>query len=381
MLYVYFLSTVGEMVDRVGAVKLAVAVGIATFAVLSHVMRRYPIRRVRDRRTEAIRAKRIGHRGDRVEYAENTMQAFKHAMDFVDMIELDVWYTSDKRVVVFHDGHFDRCCGTSGHVNDTLFSDLPSLKLPTNDEWLQGSYKLSNGESVDLTIPLLETVLEEARARNKSVLIEIKESKDTSGIVKDIHRMVTKTKMLERTCWFSLKSKNNSIIASFNRDLERRGLSRQTLPTLVSAPGVVRTLLLYYTGLLPFFDFSHAIFGIPVYNVDMSKPLPFQNEIPIPKFIYAFIVSILIGPRGLLYSEKLCRHLRARGAAIWALGVNADNVKDVDHPKQLKSRSAARSIGRRIGMTGCLSDCARWMSREVDDADFLEVRGCVRKLE
>jgi len=65
---------------------------------------------------------------------ENSIAAYKNAMRVgVDVIELDVWLTADKEVVVFHDGTFDRCCGKEGHVNQTAFKDLPPLIATDKD--------------------------------------------------------------------------------------------------------------------------------------------------------------------------------------------------------------------------------------------------------
>jgi len=78
----------------------------------------------------------IGHRGSKLEgYCENTVHAFQRALDVgVDMIELDVWLTKDKQVVVFHDGTFKRMCGgIEGHVNDLPFAELPPI-VPTADQ-------------------------------------------------------------------------------------------------------------------------------------------------------------------------------------------------------------------------------------------------------
>ena len=51
----------------------------------------------------------IAHRGDTVNYPENTIEAFKSAFDKgADGIELDVHLDKNKNVIVVHDYEFDK---------------------------------------------------------------------------------------------------------------------------------------------------------------------------------------------------------------------------------------------------------------------------------
>ena len=60
----------------------------------------------------------IAHRGDVTNAPENTIPAFKKAIDLgADGIELDVRLTIDQRLVVFHDRCLDRTSNGSGPVN------------------------------------------------------------------------------------------------------------------------------------------------------------------------------------------------------------------------------------------------------------------------
>ena len=53
-----------------------------------------------------------GHRGGSAEGTENTLFAFKHAVDCgLNLMELDVHMTRDGKVVVFHDEDLKRMCG------------------------------------------------------------------------------------------------------------------------------------------------------------------------------------------------------------------------------------------------------------------------------
>ena len=67
----------------------------------------------------------LGHRGCAGIEPENTMRAFKRAMDLgVDFIELDVRTSKDKKLVVIHDDKVDRTTNGNGYVRDLTFEEL-----------------------------------------------------------------------------------------------------------------------------------------------------------------------------------------------------------------------------------------------------------------
>ena len=62
----------------------------------------------------------IAHRGDATSAPENTIPAFKKALNLgADGIELDVRLTKDRELVVFHDRVLGRTAAGSGPVNHT----------------------------------------------------------------------------------------------------------------------------------------------------------------------------------------------------------------------------------------------------------------------
>ena len=57
------------------------------------------------------------HRGWCSDYPENTMPAFRAALEIgVDQIELDVRVTKDGELVIIHDATVDRTTNGTGHV-------------------------------------------------------------------------------------------------------------------------------------------------------------------------------------------------------------------------------------------------------------------------
>ena len=86
----------------------------------------------------------IAHRGANGFAPENTMAAFKLAMDHhADGFELDVQLTRDEQVVVIHDSTVDRTTNGTGRVKALTLADIQALNA-------------GNGESV----PSLAAVLE-----------------------------------------------------------------------------------------------------------------------------------------------------------------------------------------------------------------------------
>lgn len=65
---------------------------------------------------------------------ENSMEAFRAAIDEGYGIELDVRLTKDGEVVVFHDGSLDRMCGLSASVSSMTLAELRMQRLLESDE-------------------------------------------------------------------------------------------------------------------------------------------------------------------------------------------------------------------------------------------------------
>ena len=68
------------------------------------------------------------HRGDRKTCPENTMPAFKKAINFgVDMIETDIHMTKDGQLVVIHDRNTKRTTGYDGLVDQMTLKEIKTL--------------------------------------------------------------------------------------------------------------------------------------------------------------------------------------------------------------------------------------------------------------
>ena len=75
-----------------------------------------------------------GHRGDSANCPENTMVAFRAAIEAgADMIETDVRLTRDGVPVLIHDRTVDRTTDGKGYVKDMTFAELRALNAGTKD--------------------------------------------------------------------------------------------------------------------------------------------------------------------------------------------------------------------------------------------------------
>ncbi|MBQ8627447.1 MAG: glycerophosphodiester phosphodiesterase [Agathobacter sp.] len=91
--------------------------------------------------------KHYAHRGlfdNNSDAPENSLAAFKKAVDAGYGIELDVQLSKDNKLVVFHDATLKRMCGVEGKVWEYTLEELKSFRLlnsneqiPTFEEYLE----------------------------------------------------------------------------------------------------------------------------------------------------------------------------------------------------------------------------------------------------
>lgn len=88
---------------------------------------------------------------------ENSMLAFKKAVEAGYGIEMDIQLTKDKIPVVFHDFTLDRMCGVKGKVEEYTYEELQQFRLAKSEQ----------------TIPRFEDVLREVDGK-VPLLVEFK---------------------------------------------------------------------------------------------------------------------------------------------------------------------------------------------------------------
>jgi hypothetical protein len=109
----------------------------------------------------------IAHRGASAYAPENTLAAFKKAIDLgADGIELDVHLSKDGEVVVIHDRTIDRTSNGKGQVAEMSLKELKALDFGS---WFSDEYQKES-------IPLLREVLELLKDWNGLLNIELKQN-------------------------------------------------------------------------------------------------------------------------------------------------------------------------------------------------------------
>ncbi|KOR24315.1 glycerophosphodiester phosphodiesterase [Clostridium sp. FAM 1755] len=132
----------------------------------------------------------LAHRGASAYAPENTMVAFKKAIDMnADGIELDVHLSKDGHIVIIHDEKVDRTTNGKGEVKDFTLDELKKLDAGF---WFSDKYE---GER----IPTLEELLKLINNTNIYLNIEIKAGyRIYPNIEEKVIDMIEKYKILDR---------------------------------------------------------------------------------------------------------------------------------------------------------------------------------------
>ena len=114
-----------------------------------------------------IKNRNFAHRGlHDVQHPENTISAFKNAVNHNYDIELDIHLTLDKKIVVVHDHNLKRLCNVDINVEKSTYQELKELTIQNTLE----------------RIPLLVEVLDMLPV-STHLLIELKTSKNNKLFV------------------------------------------------------------------------------------------------------------------------------------------------------------------------------------------------------
>ncbi len=70
----------------------------------------------------------VAHRGHSIAYPENTLEAYRKAIELgIEMIECDVNITSDGKLVMMHDPTLDRTTNGTGRISAATWEDIQGL--------------------------------------------------------------------------------------------------------------------------------------------------------------------------------------------------------------------------------------------------------------
>lgn len=118
-----------------------------------------------------------GHRGYHKIQPENSMSAFKAAYEAgADCIEIDVYLTADKRVVICHDGTMDRTTNGKGWVTSMTYDQIKQYPL-----------KKTSGALSNEPMPLMDELLDYCKGKNVKIVCEMKGGQtDLAKVVVDL---------------------------------------------------------------------------------------------------------------------------------------------------------------------------------------------------
>jgi len=120
----------------------------------------------------------FAHRGGASDNPENTLPAFRHAVELgYTYLETDVHSTSDGVLVAFHDNDLSRTCGRDGRIDELPWSEVQQVRVGGTEP-----------------IPLFEHLMEEFP--NARVNIDCKADSGVDGLVASLKRL----NCLDRVC-------------------------------------------------------------------------------------------------------------------------------------------------------------------------------------
>ncbi|MDD4124386.1 MAG: glycerophosphodiester phosphodiesterase family protein [Eubacteriales bacterium] len=134
----------------------------------------------------------IGHRGNPTNAPENSMSSYICAFENgADIVETDVYLTTDNEVVIMHDGTIDRTTDGSGNVESMTLAQLKTYHLWGDND----AYKT---KLPDERIPTLRELFEYAKGKDLKVFVEIKSSK--AIICKYIADLINEYEITDQVC-------------------------------------------------------------------------------------------------------------------------------------------------------------------------------------
>lgn len=281
----------------------------------------------------------IAHRGGAAEGYENTMEAFRKAVDRgAEMLELDVHLSQDEHVVVAHDQNLLRLTGEAVSIRERRLEDLPCLQPKVTIDFAPGK------EFADLNLgaecrrlPTLDKVLEEFP--ETQINIDLKDQEE---------RLIARVGEVLKTHG----AENRCVWGNFSQwTTERCHKAIPSVGLLFSMPRFVKLYILFYTGLLPFVPLKETHLEIPMPSIfyDNNYRIPEANVGlgKLPKWSLCLADYIMMSP-------TLFSHLNRRGihTYLWVLNSEEEYARAfslgatgvmTDYPSRLQNFLAKKA--------------------------------------
>ena len=118
-----------------------------------------------------------GHRGARGNYPENSLSAFRYAIENdIDTLELDLQMTLDKEIIIYHDKNInsDICDGTSVPIKSLTLNEIKNYDCGSKHNINFPQQISIPGEKIPRFKELIEMILNEYYYKSIKINVEIK---------------------------------------------------------------------------------------------------------------------------------------------------------------------------------------------------------------
>lgn len=134
----------------------------------------------------------IGHRGNPTNAPENSMSSYRIAYENgADIVETDVYLTTDNEVVIMHDADIARTTDGAGNIESMTLAQLKTYHLWGDNDAYKSRFP-------DERVPTLKELVNYAKGKDLKIFIEIKSGKPL--ICKFIADIVKEADMVDQVC-------------------------------------------------------------------------------------------------------------------------------------------------------------------------------------
>ncbi len=192
-------------------------------AYLLLLTRQFPTAKIVPFFQEDSRPLKIAHRGFPAKKPENSLPSFRSALEHgADILELDIFLTSDDVIVVHHDRNLKRTTGLDRDISKATLTEIRTLDASygfqaVEQESLDQSRQKSSQQNLEtekqkVVIPTLQEVFE--AFPNHRINIEIKKSPRPEATVRQLWELIDET---DRHSSVLLASGEHDVVTAFRK--------------------------------------------------------------------------------------------------------------------------------------------------------------------